>query len=300
MRQTSSWKPLPAPARIEVARRYLAYLRERDGELDHAQHTLSQREAWCRSMEGAAPAWLGRISPEEFRSCHDGDRRDDLPQDRFLLWVLALAKLNRAESYGVALAIELAVNARRGNDPIDTYIETEEFYHGRLLADTLRCFGLEAPPRPPSPVMRLAIHGMVRLPRVVSMPMALGAELAVVGLLPLLIEEGRALLAARPDVFRQVEALLQQILLDEIGHVIYCWSQLGAVGLSVARALLPVMVVVLLQSAPELASLFGAKRCIDAARSIDLERLAEPIPQLRAVMGVAEPGMSILTSVVRP
>lgn len=91
----------------------------------------------------------------------------------------------------------------------------------------------------------------------------------------LLLETARELFADDPPLHARVSSLLEQIMIDEVGHVSFCRARLGRMGLFVARAVLPLMAASLLSDIPEVARLVGPDRFRRAVADADLARLAE-------------------------
>ena len=59
-----------------------------------------------------------------------------------LAFLLATAKLNQAERFGVGLGESYGLNSNADLPPERVYLELEEHYHTRLLAYVLDIFGL--------------------------------------------------------------------------------------------------------------------------------------------------------------
>ena len=79
--------------------------------------------------------------PRFHRNHEARDPEPDLPRE--LLWLLAIAKVNRTEYYG--MEEHIAVNGILDGDLADTqsYVDMQEVYHTRILLDVLRCFGVD-------------------------------------------------------------------------------------------------------------------------------------------------------------
>ena len=69
----------------------------------------------------------------------------------------------------------------------------------------------------------------------------------------------RQLCADQPRAKARIELLLREILIDEIGHVLFLRSQLGAIRLGVSWLLLPIIARVLISDYPEMQRLFGPR-----------------------------------------
>ena len=115
---------------------------------------------------------------------------------------------------------------------------------------------------------------MVRLPQKLAMPLILCAELTASVAFRLLLDEGRVLFAGQPALWDRVRTLLEQIMVDEVGHVAYCRVRLGRTGLAIARALLPAVARSLLSDQRELARLIGKARFKAALAGFDPSRIS--------------------------
>jgi hypothetical protein len=196
--------------------------------------------------------------------------------------LLAAAKCNRGERFGVELALE---RGRLGNGELDEtrqYIELEELIHTRLLEDACALFGLDVPLRPPPPLQQVVIRAMVVLPDAASLPLVLCGE--VVGTVGFqLLQEALSLFAGEPEVAARLKALVGEILLDEMGHVVFNRAMLGRAQLTAARALLPVVVHASVRDVPELAQLAGGTDRFLAR----VQRFAEGGPALPSPLAFA-------------
>ena len=132
---------------------YRDFLRRRDGEADLLNRRLANREDFFDGLE-----------TNPVRSVHPADRTTFLrnmrrrkPEpglDRKMLFLLATAKLNQAERFGVGLGETYGLNSDENLPPERVYLELEEHYHTRLLAYVLDVFDLTFQVVPPPFVMR--------------------------------------------------------------------------------------------------------------------------------------------------
>ena len=146
---------------MTVAAGYLAFLVGRDGEPDLLRHTLSRREAF-----------LDRLAREPLRSRLRLDRdtfarnlargRPERGLDERMLWLLATARANQAERFGVGLG-EL-YGLTDPDDPLKLRIGLQEHYHTRLLADVVGIFDLPVRMYPPAMLARAVIWVLISLP----------------------------------------------------------------------------------------------------------------------------------------
>ena len=187
---------------------------------------------------------------------HDRSARSDDPRS---IWLIAAARGNQDESWGANLDIENHI--RRGLDDADPavlYILTEEQYHGRLLAEACRTLGVELESRPPAWPHRVMIRFITSLPPALRyVPVLVGEVLGTIVFQ--VLRERCDLFRDEPVVEAHLSALLDEILHDEILHVGYCRSQLGPVGMAVARRIAGPLAAALMIDVPELA-LLGCDR----------------------------------------
>src|SRR3712207_6741235 len=94
--------------RVAFRARYLEHLKRRDGTPDQARHTFDIREEFFREIEARPVRWQGQpiVDPEVFRRNHLGPKLEE-GLDEATLWALAVAKVNRAERFGVEYGFEL-------------------------------------------------------------------------------------------------------------------------------------------------------------------------------------------------
>ena len=268
------FKPLPTAVRRQAAESYLQYLKAREGRLDFATRTLSAREPFfLRLREDPVRANI-ELDRESFHRNHAADR-PEAGLSRELLWLLAVAKANRTECYG--MEAHIVVNGILDGDQADTqaYVDMQEVYHTRILLDVLRCFELELEIGRPALVARVAVQAMIRLPLPMALPLILCAEFVAAVAFRLLLDTGRELFGHLPHLWPRLSTLLQQIMVDEAGHVTYCRARLGAFGLTTARALLPAIGASLLSEQKEFSLVVGEERFRQQLSTFDLAKIAD-------------------------
>lgn len=246
---------LPESVRSESAASYRSYLRKRNGELDRQARTLSAREAWFQMIDATPVLWPHPIDREAFERNRRSFREANL--EPLLLFLLVVLKLNRVERYAADLAEATGKIDRGGPDNPDAWINTEELYHTRILANITRCFGIEFEIDPPALSQRLVVRSMLNLPERATLPLILAGELLAVVAFRILIDRAEELLAPCPPVRDRVRTLLSHILTDELGHVAYCRSQLGPLGIRTSRLLLPLVLRGMMTDFRELPALLG-------------------------------------------
>ncbi len=200
---------------------YRVYLAHRDGDADLLHRRLANREEFFSSLEA-----------DPVRSAHPIDRRvflrnlrrrrpeQGLPRE--MLFLLATAKLNQAERFGVDLGDTYGRIGGEDQPPERVYLALEEHYHTRLLAYVLDIFGLPFQVVVPPFVMRQFVKMEVFLPEQIGFPFVGAAEMAGCIMFDELRRVGVELFAGEPDVAARIDRLYSEILTDELGHVGYC------------------------------------------------------------------------------
>lgn len=219
---------------------YRDFLARRDGEADLLNRRLENREQFFDELE-ANPV----------RSAHPADRpsflhnlrrrRPEPGLDRKMLFLLATAKLNQAERFGVGLGETYGRNSNENLPPENVYLELEEHYHTRLLAYALDVFDLSFQVVPPPFVMRQFVKAGVFLPERLGFMFVGAAEMAGCILFDELRRVGIKLFADEPEVAKRIELLYSEILTDEIGHVGYCASRCTAGERAIMRRIYPLI-----------------------------------------------------------
>jgi len=225
---------MTSAAGIDGYRRYLA---ERNGTPDLLRRRLERREEFFATIEADQVRSQRTIDRDSFLR-HLRRRHPDATMSRELAWLLATAKLNQAERFGVGLGETYGRNSGNG-PPEAVYIELEEHYHSRLLAYALDMFDLPFQVVPPPLVMRQFVKVAVFLPELIRFPFVGAAEMAGCAMFDELRRAGAAIFADEPRVAARIDLLYSEILTDEIGHVGYCAARCGPLGKALMRRLYP-------------------------------------------------------------
>lgn len=252
---------------------YRSYLQSRDGQADLLNRHLSSREEF---FDG--------IKADQIRSTHHIDknvflrnlrrRRPEPGLDRQTLFVLATAKLNQAERFGVGLGETYGLNSGADRPPERVYMELEEHYHTRLLAYVLDVFDLPFQVAAPPLVMRQFVKLNVFLPERLSFAFVGAAEMAGCVMFDELRRVGTSLFADEPKVAARIELLYNEILTDEIGHVGYCAARCTSAERVIMRWLYPRFARLFARQTVEI-SLLTDRKALHARldRPFDIEEL---------------------------
>jgi hypothetical protein len=258
------------PTGIEGYREFLA---RRDGEADLLNRRLTNREQFFNELE-ASPV----------RSTHPADRstflrnlrrrRPEPGLDGKMLFLLATAKLNQAERFGVGLGETYGRNSDENLPPENVYLELEEHYHTRLLAYALDIFDLTFQVVPPPFVMRQFVKTGVFLPERLGFMFVGAAEMAGCIMFDELRRVGIELFADEPAVAERIELLYSEILTDEIGHVGYCASRCTPAERAMMRRIYPLIGRLFARQTAEISLLIDPKELhARLDRSFDVEEL---------------------------
>ena len=217
---------------------YRDFLKRRDGKADLLNRRLANREDFFNSIETNAVRSARPVDrPTFLRNLRR--RRPELGLDRKMLFLLATAKLNQAERFGVGLGETYGVNSDQNLPPERVYLELEEHYHTRLLAYVLDVFDLTFQVVPPPFVMRQFVKTGVFIPERLGFVFVGAAEMAGCVMFDELRRVSIELFADEPEVSERVSLLYSEILTDEVGHVGYCASRCTTAERAVMRWLYP-------------------------------------------------------------
>jgi hypothetical protein len=273
------YQKLSLTQRHNLQRSFLAYVQERDGAVDLNREWLSVREAYFEENQARPVRSRRQVDRTKF-SRNLSTTTIDQDLDEVMLWLLATAKANRSERYGIEISKRTRLGGGKAklNEAL-VYLTVEEFYHTRVLLDAVKIFGMEVEMQPPvSRFNRLAIQGMVYLPEKVSAPLALAGEILGVISFTLLRDKAVELFRDEPQVVERLQSLYNEILVDEIGHVAYARATNGWLGLKVAEVLQPALVRAMLREVPEMVKLFGTERILAEIKRIDTYMQGSNLP----------------------
>jgi len=217
---------------------YRDFLKRRDGEADLLNRRLASREQFFDGLE-ADPVRSSRTVDRKAFEYNLRRRRPEPTLDREMLFLLATAKLNQAERFGVGLGETYGLNSDEDLPPERVYVELEEHYHTRLLAYVLDVFGLNFHVVPPPFVMRQFVKVGVFLPERIGVAFVGAAEMAGCVMFDELRRVGVEIFADEPEVANRIQRLYGEILTDEVGHVGYCAARCTTAERALMRWLYP-------------------------------------------------------------
>jgi hypothetical protein len=217
---------------------YRDYLARRDGEADLLHRRLASREEFFAGLE-ADPVRSARCIDRQVFTRNLHRRRPEPGVEPEMLFLLATAKLNQAERFGVDLGDTYGRVGREGEPPERMYLALEEHYHTRLLAYVLDVFDLPFQVVVPQFVMRQFVKINVFLPERFGFAFVGAAEMGGCIMFDELRRVGVELFADEPDVASRIERLYSEILTDEVGHVGYCAARCAPAERAIMRWLYP-------------------------------------------------------------
>jgi hypothetical protein len=257
--------------------RYREFLTARDGEADFLSHRLSKREAFFDELVRSPVRSCAPIDRTVyFRNM--ARRRPEPGLAPRMHWILATAKANQTERFGVGLAELLGrVNTE---DPARVHVALQETYHTRILADVVALFGLPVHARPPRAFVRLMIRLMVTAPERRTLPLLGASEMTGCVLFRAMRDKGVELFADEPAVAGRIRLLYNEILADEIGHVGFIAARAGARGRLRMRRLYARMAPIFASQSDEMIALFGRAEIARRLSTFHLAEAAAELPSL--------------------
>jgi hypothetical protein len=261
---------------------YRRFLETRDGSVDAGCETLSRREEFFRGIETRTVRSSWRPDADTFQR-NVALSRPEPGLDGRMLWLLATAKANQSERFGVELGRLYGLTPTLDTQPEQVHVLLQECYHTRTLADVVAIFGLRVPLRPPPASTRRLIELMIfgPFPEPFLLPLVGMSEQMGCVMFRLLRDRGAALFADEPAVAERIRVLFDEILADEICHVGLIEARLGATGRAVMRALHRLVAPRIAPGmAPECTSLVGRDAFLRALRApFDQAALAAEFPR---------------------
>jgi len=216
---------------------YREFLLRTEGAADLVRFQLERREQFFAEFESSRPR-ARFVADRDVFLRNLRSRRPETGLDRRMLWLLATAKLNQSERFGVGLGEVYGKEQDKfETEPERLYVQLQEHYHSRILADVVSMFGLPFPTVPPKLPLRATIRLFVALPHEWTLPLVGASEVVGCILFRAMRDEGLRLFADDPPVASRIERLYSEILADEVGHVGFIAAKLSPRWRSVTRFL---------------------------------------------------------------
>lgn len=272
MRRFDPFRALDAEERAQDLAAHRAMMDERDGQMDLRLRTLATRETFFAKLDDAPVRWRDDFPIDAFRrQCLDrratsGDPRVD--------WLVAAARANEGESYGVELELDrFEARHYEGADPHLVQVALEDRDHTRILARVCSVFDIELALRRPGLATRAVTRAMNHLPTRFRIALILAGEVVGAVFFRVLLERCEVF-RADPACEERLRELIHEIVVDETGHVAFCRARVDESLLPVARFLAPRVAAGLLRDIPEFARLGGGRNAV-----LDRVRAALPVPE---------------------
>lgn len=216
---------------------YRDFLLRTEGAADPLRFQLERRERFFSDFEANRPRARFVADRDAFlRNLRA--RRPEPGLDRRMLWLLATAKLNQSERFGVGLGQVYGKEQDKfETEPERLYVQLQEHYHSRILADVISMFALPFPTVPPRFALRATIRLFVALPHEWTLPLVGASEVVGCILFRAMRDAGVRLFADDPAVADRIARLYDVILADEVGHVGFIASKLSPRWRSITRFL---------------------------------------------------------------
>jgi hypothetical protein len=267
----SIFAPATRRERAENFERYLAYLREKNGELSESEQALAEKQKVLRRFrEHAVRSRRPLPDPERFYRNNVVMRDDPRTLDRPTLLLTFLYKFARHEWVGISAAWDVTPTLADSvyvTDKISRYHLAEEFGHMRLFHEMFETFRLDRVEWVPlAPWVRRAYELFTRMPPALMASAAFVTELMGFTVYLHLDQILDAVLAEEPEARARVRELLYEIASDELGHIGLRRNFLGPLGCRAAKLMTGLMFRAFLRSMPESALLFDVDRMVKDAQ----------------------------------
>jgi hypothetical protein len=237
---------------------YRAFLLRTEGAADPLRFQLAERERFFAEIDASRPRAAYAADRAVFlRNLRAGHPEPGL--DRRMLWLLATARLNQSERFGVGHGEVYGKEQDRfDTEPERLYVQLQEHYHSRILADVIAMFGLPYPTVPPKLALRATIRLFVALPHEWTLPLVGASEVVGCVLFRAMRDEGMRLFAEDRPVTERIARLYGEILADEVGHVGFLAAKMSSRWRTITRFLArEIAWRSIVGAVPELVLLFG-------------------------------------------
>ena len=230
----------------------LRQMMARDGEASVSGRRLAQRDGVLEEMRKPIH-WLGPAPRQEELVEHLSGRRPS--QDPRILWLAAATRGQLGEQAGIEPELDRFDRRQwAGADLGLTYMALEDHYHTLLFEQLLRCCGIEPTLDLPKP------YGFWRwlmnyLPDSIRFAPILVGETCGATLMVVLAETVGVF--REPELEARLRWITEEIVTDEIGHVVYSRARVRPAQMRIARRLVRPAAKALVQGIPEAARLAG-------------------------------------------
>ncbi len=218
---------------------YEQHLAERNGTLD-VDSGFEVRDARMDDFASLPGTFERPVDSVKINRSYAGENVTGLTEEEVA--ILAFAKINAGEAYGVEITTQARAKLHARDEPIyrvEKVLGHEETYHTRLLLGVTQHFenlDLEDGWKPPLP-LKVLIFALAKSPPAMFHPILLGAEVSGVFLFNWLLERTHLLFPNNPEIRESMEQRLIEILIDEVGHIAFNRIAVSDTGVKLARPL---------------------------------------------------------------
>lgn len=265
--------------REDLLRAYREFLGRRNGDLDFTKG-FSRREEWLREAAGWESQFQGPVDGEAFNRAYASfDAVKELsPQ---MVALLTFVKANAGEAYGVEVLTQKRKKLYEAPDlfhQVERLLAHEETYHTRILIGATQHFGVkvEGAWKPPLQ-LRVLIGTLAHVPGVLFHPVLLAAEISGVFGFNWMLGRVGEIFKEQPAVRESMERRLIEILVDEVGHIVFNRMAVGPKGLSVARRMAGLVLQGVTGTTPEYQALGLDEKVLRELDTFDLHQLPEEV-----------------------
>ncbi len=253
---------------------YWAFTQNHGGELMEAEQDLAKKRAKLKSFQDNPVKLRTPLAdPDAFYRNYVKMQDDPKSLDRMTLMLCAIYKFARHEWVGIKGAWDVVpdmANSHTVEDKISRVHLAEEFCHYRLFDEMLRTFGLDKVEWVPlSPWKEKVYEFFPKVPGVIMDPPAFVTELMGVSFyfhLHALFED---ILADEPEVKERVQALLDEITIDEIAHVGQRRNFIGPMGMKFSKWMVTPLYKMFFDDIPEVGEIFDVEQMIKDGLAFD-------------------------------
>lgn len=255
------------------------FLASRNGSLD-TNAGFELRNGRMDDFAALPGFYDGPVDHAKIQRSYSGERITDLTEEERA--VLAFAKINAGEAYGVEITSQARAKLHARDEPIfrvEKVLGHEETYHTRLLLGVTQHFDglvLDDGWRPPLP-LKVLIFALAKSPPALFHPILLGAEVAGVFLFNWLLNRTYLLFPNNPEIRESMEQRLIEILIDEVGHIAYNRIAVSDRGVKLARPLAAQVVKAQDVMNPEVVDLGLSPAELSALSTFDYSELPQEV-----------------------
>jgi hypothetical protein len=270
--------PMTAAEKAQQNRDYLAHVKQRDGFPDVHRRTLAKREEFYEEYRKNPLLYEGEVPRDEFWKIYRSRSKEaKKSSSKMALWMAILARVNTGEKYGVELGMSRYETEQPDLENPMTYLEMEEFYHTHMLGDALKVLNVDVTIEEPHGMMKPFVWFIARLPKFFSYPITLMAEVMATVLFVELWLTAKQFFANKGEAGRRIIWLVEQILIDEVGHVSFVQAQMGPIRLWLTKKLMPLAAPVLLGEDKSIGALYDLNELSQKAFHFNWELLPAEI-----------------------